>query len=136
MINEYSEAVSEALEVLKYLEDELLNKIPLNVIKKLKEQSLTSYTNKFEDEVDPSKLSDKAKNVIAVLYRDYIANEEEKVEFDKLLHENELKQVNQEYTIKRFEKQEKQVSEFLPVVAKKSFMQKIFEKIFKTNKNS
>lgn len=135
MNNEYSEAISETLEVLKYLDNELLNKIPLEIIKRLKEQRSTTYINKFEDEVDPSKLSDKAKNVIAVLYRDYIANEEEKIEFDKLIHENELKQVKQDYTIKKFEKQEEKASEFLPVVIKKSFMKKIFEKIFKTNKS-
>ena len=131
MINEYSEAVSETLEVLRYLEDELLNKIPLEVIKKLKEKKSDSYVNKFENEVDPNKLSDKAKDVLAVLYREYIANEEEKIEFDKMLDENEYNGDGKDYSIKRFERQEEISNEFLPVVVKKSFMQKILEKIFK-----
>lgn len=138
MINEYSEAVSETLEVLKFMEDELLNKIPLEIIKKLKEQKSSTYINKFDNaiEIDFDKLDEKTKDILAVLYRDYIANEEERIEFDKLLDENERKGNGQDYTIKKFEKQEER-NDFLPVeVKKKSFIQRIFENLFKNNKNS
>lgn len=131
MTNEYSEAVSETLEILRYLEDETLNKIPLDVIKKLKEQKSDSYKNKFENEVELEKISDKAKDILAVLYREYIANDEEKIEFDKMLDENEVKGDGKNYSIKKLEKQEEVSKEFLPVVVKKSFWQKIFEKLFK-----
>lgn len=135
MINEYSEAVSETLEVLKFMEDELLNKIPLEVIRKLKQHRSTSYINKFDDaiEINFDQLGEKTKDILAVLYRDYIANEEEKIEFDKLLDENERKGDGENYTIKKFEK--KEANTFLPVaIEKKNFIQKIFEKIFKINK--
>lgn len=133
MENEYSYAISETLEVLKYMEDTLLNKIPLEVIKKLKEQRDSSYTEKFTqlEEVDLNQLSDKAKDVLAVLYRDYIADEDEKIEFDRMIHENEIKANTQDYTIKKFEENKNLINENLPVVVKKSFLQKIFEKIFK-----
>ena len=103
MNNEYDEAISEVLEIMKYMEEELLTKIPLDVIKKLKQKRLASYKNKFDEthEVDFSKLSDKAIDVLAVLYREYIANEEEKIEFDKMLDENEIKGDGADYTIKR-----------------------------------
>lgn len=137
MINEYSEAVSETLEVLKFMEDDLLNKIPLEVIKKLKAQKSPTYINKFDDaiEIDFDKLDEKTKNILAVLYRDYIADEEEKIAFDKILDENEIKGDGKDYTIEKFEKQEKAKDEFLPVVVeKKSFIQRIFEKIFRKKK--
>lgn len=138
MNNEYSEAISEVLETMKYMDEELLTKIPLDVIKKLKEKRLKTYINKFDEtrKVDFSKLSDKAIDVLAVLYREYIANEDEKIEFDKMLDENEIKGDGADYTIKKFEKhdqQEKQ-EENLPAVIKKNFFQRIFEKFFKTNK--
>ena len=131
MTNEYSEAVSETLEILKYLDDELLNKIPLEVIKKLKEQKSDSYINKFEKEIEPGKITDKAKDILAVLYHEYIANEEEKIEFDKMLKQNDLKGDGKDYTIQKLEEQKNSKEEFLPAVVKKSFIQKIFEKLFK-----
>lgn len=138
MNNDYSEAISETLEILQYLEDDLLNKIPLEVIKKLKEQSSKTYIHKFKDmgEVDTSKLSDKAKDVFAVLYRDYIANEEERIEFDKMLYENDLKEGSNIPIKTLFEKKEITVTqdELLPVIPKKGFIQKILDKIFKKRK--
>lgn len=138
MKNDYSEAISETLEILQYLEDDLLNKIPLEVIKKLKEQSSKTYIQKFKDvgEVDTSKLSDKAKDVFAVLYRDYIANEEEKIEFDKMLYENDLKESSNISIKPLFEKKETIATneELLPVIYKKGFIQKILDKIFKKRK--
>lgn len=138
MDNDYSEAISETLEILQYLEDDLLNKIPLEVIKKLKEQSSKTYIQKFKDvgEVDTSKLSDKAKDVFAVLYRDYIANEEEKIEFDKILYENDLKESSNISIKPLFEKKETIATneELLPVIYKKGFIQKILDKIFKKRK--
>lgn len=138
MNNEYSEAISETLEILQYLEDDLLNKIPLDVIKKLKEQSSKTYIQKFKDmgEVDTSKLSDKAKDVFAVLYRDYIANEEERIEFDKMLYENDLKEGSNISIKTLFEKKEITVTqdELLPAIPKKGFIKKIIDKIFKKRK--
>ena len=61
--------------------------------------------------MDPTQLSDKAKDVLAVLYRKYIANEEEKIEFDKMLEQNEFKGDGKDYTIKKFQEQ-RETSEF------------------------
>ena len=134
MVNEYSEAVSEVLEVLQYLEDELINKIPLEVIKKLKIQKLPSYINKFDEtrKVEIGKLSEKAKDILAVLYIDYIADEKQKSEFEKILNENS-NQENENIKIKPlFEKKEQKLDGFLPATVKKNLFQKICEKLFKT----
>ena len=136
MQNKYSEAISEVLEVMKYMDEDLLNKIPLELINKLKSQRLETYVNKFEIEIDPDKLSDKAIDILAVIYRDYIANDEEKIEFDKMLDENELKGDGRDYTIKRFEKIEINEEEKMPAEIKKGFFEKLFEKIFRFKKNN
>lgn len=134
---EYSEAVSETLEILKYMDDDLLNKIPLDIIKKLKEKKSETYVNKFDekDGIDVNKISERTKNILAVLYRDYIANEQEKIEFEKMLYENEIKGDGKDYEIKKFEKQNN-TSEFLPIEIKKNFWQKLIDKILKFNKNT
>lgn len=131
---EYSEAVSETLEILKYMDDDLLNKIPLDIIKKLKEKKSETYVNKFDEEqgIVIDRISEKAKNIIAILYRDYIANEQEKIEFEKMLYENEIKGDGKDYEIKKFEKQNN-TSEFLPIEIKKNFWQKLINKLFKHN---
>lgn len=134
---EYSEAVSETLEILKYMDDELLNKIPLDIIKKLKEKKSETYVNKFDekDGIDVNKISERTKNILAVLYRDYIANEQEKIEFEKMLLENEINGDGKDYNIGKFEKQSNSTysSEFLPVEIKKNFWQKLINKLFKHN---
>lgn len=134
---EYSEAVSETLEILKYMDDELLNKIPLDIIKKLKEKKSETYVNKFDekDGIDVNKISERTKNILAVLYRDYIANEQEKIEFEKMLLENEINGDGKDYNIGKSEKQSNSTysSEFLPVEIKKNFWQKLINKLFKHN---
>ena len=138
MNSEYSEEISEVLEILQYLEDDVLNKIPLDVIKGLKKYSSRTYTYKFMNKkgVIQDEVSEKAKDFFAVLYRRYIANEEEKIEFDKMLYENDLKESSKMFIKPLFEKKEIIVSqdELLPVIPKKGFMQKILDKIFKKRK--
>ena len=138
MNSEYSEEISEVLEILQYLEDDVLNKIPLDVIKGLKKYSSKTYTYKFMNKkgVIQDEVSEKAKDFFAVLYRRYIANEEEKIEFDKMLYENDLKESSKMFIKPLFEKKEIIVSqdELLPVIPKKGFMQKILDKIFKKRK--
>ena len=138
MNSEYSEAISEVLEILQYLEDDLLNKIPLDVIKGLKKYSSKTYKYKFINTkgLITDKVSEKAKDIFAVLYRRYIANEEEKKEFDKMLYENDLKESSKMSIKPLFEKKEITVTqdELLPVIPKKGFIQKILDKIFKKRK--
>ena len=84
MNSEYSEAISEVLEILQYLEDDLLNKIPLDVIKGLKKYSSKTDKYKFINTkgVITDKVSEKAKDIFAVLYRRYIGLAEK---LDKIL---------------------------------------------------
>ena len=82
---DYREAISETLEILQFADEEIINKIPLEVLQKLNSQKSITYISKFKEieGVSEEKISKKAKEILAVLYRDYICTEEEKIEFDK-----------------------------------------------------
>lgn len=82
---DYREAISETLEILQFADEEIINKIPLEVLQKLNSQKSITYIPKFKEieGVSEEKISKKAKAILAVLYRDYICTEEEKIEFDK-----------------------------------------------------
>lgn len=134
----YREAVSEVLEILQFADEEIINKIPLEVLQKLNSQKSITYISKFKDtqKIEVEQISKKAKAILALLYRDYICTKEERKEFDKqLIEANTQNQENMDYSIKRFHDNTKDTKlEFknaLPVEVKKNFIQRILEKLFK-----
>lgn len=134
----YREAVSEVLEILQFADEEIINKIPLEVLQKLNSQKSITYMSKFKDtqKIEVEQISKKAKAILALLYRDYICTKEERKEFDKqLIEANTQNQENMDYSIKRFHDNTKDTKlEFknaLPVEVKKNFIQRILEKLFK-----
>ena len=133
--DEYREAVSEVLEILQFADEEIINKIPLEVLQKLNSQKSITYISKFKDtqKIEVEQISKKAKAILALLYIDYICTEEERKEFDKQLVEtNTQNQENMDYSIKKFQKDTKiEFKNALPVEVKKNLIQKILDKIFK-----
>ena len=133
--DEYREAVSEVLEILQFADEEIINKIPLEVLKKLNSQKSITYIPKFKEtqKIEVEQISKKARAILDLLYRDYICTEEERKEFDKQLVEtNTQNQENMDYSIKKFQKDTKiEFKNALPVEVKKNFIQKILDKIFK-----
>lgn len=76
----YANAYTEVLEILKYIPKEDYNKIPKNKIELYETYSNKNYNfiynpDKTLDEQNVSKI---AKGVIAILYRDYWANESQR----------------------------------------------------------
>lgn len=90
---EFAEASAEINEILKYLPEEYVKKIP----KKLREFFKEIETKEYKTNIDPYKTLDeqdlkaKTKILITVLYRNYWCNEEERAELDKILIENDRK---------------------------------------------
>ena len=133
---DYREAISETLEILQFANEEIINKIPLEIFQKLNSQKSITYIPKFKDtqEIREEQISEKAKAILAVLYRDYICSEEERQKFDKKIEENECKNNDtNNYTIEKFNKKDTKIEykNALPVEVKKSFIKKMLEKIFK-----
>lgn len=150
--NEFADASSELIEILKYLPQNEVEKVP----QKLR-SFFTKVANKnYVTKIDPNKsmqeqdIKEKTKDLITVLYRNYWCNEDERTSLDKKLIENDKKyeemlrkkynsenifgvkeKVTEEY--KEEIKEEKELVENttqeMIKYTKLNFLQKIFEKI-------
>ena len=77
---EYKNAYKEVMEILKYISKEEYKKIPNNMIELFETQANQEYDFKFNinKKIDEQEISDLAKTILAILYRDYWATEEER----------------------------------------------------------
>lgn len=84
--NRYKSAFKEVSEILKYMDEELVNKIPTKFITFLQENMSKEYDFKINENValEKQNISREAENILALLYRNYWATEEEKQEFARL----------------------------------------------------
>lgn len=94
---EYKIAVTEILMLLEKLEQNLVKKIPKKLItlwKTIEDKNYRLQCN-FSQDIKQWQLSNKAKALLAMLYINYWCNDEEKIEYDKLLVQNEEKYQNE-----------------------------------------
>ena len=90
---EYAEAYAEIDEILGYLPDEYVNKIPVKLrefYKKAKDKEYVSKIDPFKT-LDNQEMKHTTKVLLTIIYREYWCNEEEKAELDKILIENDQK---------------------------------------------
>ena len=99
--NEYSVAITEVLYILKYLPKDMTANIPTNFLNFLNENSIPDYKHDFDlsKGLDNVRLKHKTKILLAIIYRNYICSEQERLDYDKILLQNE-----NEYQIKLKEK--------------------------------
>lgn len=137
MTNEFRDAAVELNSIFNNMSEETLNKIPKSFVQFFKE--IASDTYKFEyDKTKPlneQKLLPKTKGLIALIYRDFLCNEERKEEY--------IKEYNKVIELKEKEKAERydpdkifkektiksNADNVLPVMKKTSFFRKIIDKI-------
>lgn len=90
---EYAEAYAEIDEIIGYLPEEYINKIPF----KLREFYKKAKDKEYISKIDPYKTLDnqdmkpKTKTLLTIIYREYWCNEEERTKLDKILIENDKK---------------------------------------------
>lgn len=131
---QYSEAVSEVLEILKYSDDEIVERIPLEVIKVLNKEKSNTYVPNIDFTKDLSQINLRSEtlSLLAALYRDYICTEEEREEFNKMLHEyNGSKYKNVDVFDKKQNSEKNEETNLALVKQEKSIWQKIIGKLFK-----
>ena len=90
---EYAEAYAEIDDILGYLPDEYVNKIPVKLrefYKKAKDKEYVSKIDPFKT-LDNQEMKHTTKVLLTIIYREYWCNEEEKAELDKILIENDQK---------------------------------------------
>ncbi len=91
--NEFAEAATEINEIISYLPNEYIQRIP----KKLRDFFEKVKSNNYISKIDPYKpleeqeLKPKTKTLLTIIYRNYWCNEEEKRILDRVLIENDKK---------------------------------------------
>ena len=142
-IQEKNDVFKEVLTILAYFNDELIEKIPAKVLKRLKELSADSKANFYintEKKLEEQDISEESKDLIALIYYSYIADENEKNELLKLWNENENKyqeKLREKYNPDNIFKDKQKPTEYLETpkentevaIYKESFLSKIISKI-------
>ena len=77
---QYANAYTEVLDILKYISKEDYEKIPKSKIKVFEENSNKNYSFTYDENktLDEQNVSETAKMIIAILYRDYWATKEQR----------------------------------------------------------
>ena len=90
-ISEYRISATEVVYILDYFSEEFKANIPTNFLKFLNEQAIPDYNPNFDFShgLDRLELRNKTKALLAMIYRNYMCSEKEKVEYEKNLKQNE-----------------------------------------------
>ena len=138
-MNNYSKAYKELDEIFKYLPEEEFNKIPAELINKIKREKDDQY--KYEvthiEDFRNQEMLKESRAILAVLYRDYWASDEERKEIleqerKEFLEKEEKKKENQNFNSMFNNRNviEQDVSQAV-VQYKESLFKKIINKIAK-----
>ena len=139
MTKEYRIALSEVNAILKLSSLEVIHNVPY----KLRKYIVQNMDKTFKANIDMSKnlenqdISNKAKNILALIYRDYLVSNEEKNKLivnEKQMQIERQKQIRELYNPdnifkKKHEINEQQESTAMVVVKEKNIFTKILHKI-------
>lgn len=94
---DYEKRLVEVDEVLNYLSEENLNKIPEDIRNLIKENKDKNYTWKFDEtkELKDQKLSKDTIIILSYLNMEYLLNEEQKKLMEQIYELNEKKQIEE-----------------------------------------
>ena len=147
----YAEVAVEMNIIFKYMDEDLVEKIPVELRYYL--QSIASST--YVAHIDPrypleeQPLLPETEILLAVLFREYWATDEDKAEFDEILHENDL-YVRDKYNPENIFKQVEEIKESIEQTAQvpavqnnetffekfKAFCKKVWNTLFHLDDNS
>ena len=107
---QYANAYTEVLDILKYISKEDYEKIPKSKIKVFEENSNKNYSFTYDENktLDEQNVSEIAKAIIAILFRDYWVTKEQRYVIIK--KQQEIKEQKQKELMAKFE-QNKKISE-------------------------
>lgn len=146
MENNYNKAYKEVLEILKYMSDEDVNKVPKDMIETFEAKQDKNHIFEVDTEksIEEQNLLEETKDILANIFRDYWATEEQKqkiiarenFEREKLeLEKREKYNPDKIFEKKEAEKEEsyKDTDNEFRLVINKSFGEKVkdfFKKLF------
>lgn len=134
---EINNAAKEVLYLCEYFDPEINMKIPENFLLKLKELASTSniiVSIDYKKKLTEQKISETAKDILALIYYSYIAEPEEKSKIKEIWDKNDAEHkayIKEKYDPKRIFKEQAKVEEKNNevIVYNQSFISKIIEKI-------
>ena len=135
-MSDYSKVFKELSEIFKYIPEEQMKKIPDEIIKRIEEKKDNEYNYEvihIEDFQNQNMLKE-TRAILAVLYRDYWASEEERKEIKEqeriefINGKVELSNNSKEIFTKKDKKIEKEAENAI-IVYKEKFIRKIIKKI-------
>lgn len=134
MTEVYKEAFTEVNEILKYLGEDLLKKIPKEWIDNIKENMSTSYKLEYDNTkgLNEQKLKQETRAILSVMYRDYICDDDRRKQIIQNDREEwfELEKKKEFGDMEIFpQKPVENLNNKLQVVKKQNIMIKIIEKI-------
>ncbi len=132
-----NQALSEVYIILRYSDSNLINKIPLKFISMVNKFKDPSYKIQIDENksLNEQKLLPETRQILALIYRDYLCDEKEREELIKK-NNKKIEEMNNTYDIKNvFEKRSNNIKEInneeqLIVVKQEKWYDKIF-KFFK-----
>lgn len=132
-----NQALSEVYIILRYSDSNLINKIPLKFISMVNKFKDPSYKIQIDENksLNEQKLLPETRQILALIYRDYLCDEKEREELIKK-NNKKIEEMNNTYDIKNvLEKRSNNIKEInneeqLIVVKQEKWYDKIF-KFFK-----
>lgn len=127
---EYRQALFEVYKILENTDEEIINKIPEKFMKFVKENMDTNYKFELEKgkELIKQNLKDETKQIIALIYRDYICDEKEVIN-DYNINFNRNKELEKEGLQK--ENNINNIEKSLLEIKKEKWYKKLINKILK-----
>ena len=140
MKQEYKEAFTEVIEIIKMMPDELANKIPSKFKEMLEDESDKEYTPNIQEPLEQQKLKNETIIILGLIYRDFLCSPDEKrnlqekdarelQEMQKALEEELREKYNPDDIFKKRTQpieNEKVEEKSLTVVQEEKWYQKIF----------
>ena len=136
MVNEYSQALTEVYEIIKNSNSEVRNRIPYRFKKYMYKNMDKNYNvvlDKGKRLTEQEHLQEKSKDIVALIYRDYLTNYKEReklineeIAIAKKIKEDKLKKFDYDNLFKKKVNHEKKHEEKNQMITtKKSLLKKI-----------
>ena len=138
---EYSETITEVLDILKHTRKEDVDKIPPKFMDYLKENASKTYKPKLDHtkKIEDMQLKPKTKAILAIIYIKFWCDSEKKKEINNTLKNNEIeyqKQLKEKYnTDNIFKNKASQIEKVDNSVAMVEYKESIFKRFIKKIKS-
>ena len=137
MIELTKENFSEVYEIINHLTQELRNKIPSDFVEFVSKNKDNNYVSEidFTKNINEQKISKETRAILAIIYRDFLCNKEEKKKLIKELEKTKSEKYSQDNLFKKDKINKEEVVEqeqtWYPVVVKPKvgIIKKIIKKI-------